>query len=261
MNIKMLSILVAICCFFLSTADVMAAEGKGKNQDGPPPQAQKKKEDKREKPAPPEKAKGPDPSKRSTKAKSHEPKSKVPAHAQQKNRSDNKRKGPPEQKQNNAEGKIPEHAEEKKPSIKKGSQKKKANVEPEKKVESKGIPSPPPSTPADSVSQQTDNSLEDKEEQATSKEEPPIPKLPPHPFSDPIEEGVIIPTSPQKTLGKTGKDRTSADGPINWHFVQTSDTPAQPSLHHVMASRYQMFRNQWMNAPPGEPPRTSPLFL
>ncbi|MBN9656518.1 hypothetical protein J0K78_19805 [Halobacillus sp. GSS1] len=89
----------------------------------------------------------------------------------------------------------------------------------------------------------------------------------PPPAEDPTgrkplqEEGVLQPSS-ISLQGKTGKDRSQGDSIFQWllgdlylHVYESAEN------HTEIVLRHHRLRTQWMNAPPGEPPKRTSLFL
>ncbi|ARI78311.1 hypothetical protein [Halobacillus mangrovi] len=87
----------------------------------------------------------------------------------------------------------------------------------------------------------------------------------PNPDEQPIEppvqdEGILL-SSSQTSQGKTGKDRPSFDGKTFWIVGDIAGHSSSSDLHHnILVTRNDMMRTQWMNAPPGLPPKHASLF-
>ncbi|KHE66851.1 hypothetical protein, partial [Halobacillus sp. BBL2006] len=77
----------------------------------------------------------------------------------------------------------------------------------------------------------------------------------------PVHDNGILSYSSQTLQVKSGKDRPLTDGKTQWVIGDVTDYSSVSDLHHnILVTRNDMMRNQWMNAPPGQPPKAASLF-
>ncbi|MGI8314898.1 hypothetical protein [Halobacillus mangrovi] len=81
------------------------------------------------------------------------------------------------------------------------------------------------------------------------------------PNEPPVHDEGILLSSSQTSQGKNGKDRPSFDGKTFWIVGDITGHSSSSDLHHdILGTRNKMMRTQWMNAPPGMPPKHASLF-
>lgn len=79
-----------------------------------------------------------------------------------------------------------------------------------------------------------------------------------HPAPQPLEDGAILSMTSLQTVGKTVKDRSTNDSHASVVIGHLSDREVSHELHaRMIPPRTHLLRNQWMNAPPGKPPKFS----
>ncbi|WLR47740.1 hypothetical protein LC065_00005 [Halobacillus litoralis] len=78
----------------------------------------------------------------------------------------------------------------------------------------------------------------------------------------PIRNEGVLQHSSLSLHGKTGKDRSQGDSAYQWFLGDLYIYVSESAENHTeMVLRHHRLRTQWMNAPPGEPPKRASLFL
>ncbi|MBA2176503.1 hypothetical protein H0266_16510 [Halobacillus locisalis] len=278
-----------ICTIILMPFTVFASNGKAPDHS----KAEEKKEtveQKRETPNTKQKNKkdkGAEPSvdsKADSKPKSQtkppEPTSKAPDHSNA-DRSENSvhkgKSGEASEKKRDDRGNPPDHAKadkEKQPNMDKHIEEK---VDPELPVKEE-VPSDSPSlSPSvehierevkqnDSTSHKENPSSNKKEAPSTKANvhkrpvQKPVPSPERLPTPQPVKDGITFSYSSQKAGSKSGKDRSFSHDTTVWTAVNMIGSSGGQDLRYILVSRHHMLRSQWMNAPPEQPPKMSPLF-
>ena len=284
---------VFICMIILTPFTVLASNGKApdhskadenkeaveQKRETPSPKQNDKKKDKAAKASAHSKA---DPKPKSkTQPSKPEPTSKAPDYSKNERSENSSNKGQSEKvpkKKREDRGSPPDHAKADKENENKVDKRVEDQIDQELPMKEEVVSESQSSSPLvqhveregkqNSSKGYKDNSSSDLDEAQFTKEAKvrkkpvqkplPTPERPPAP--QPVEDGVTFSYSPQKTGSKSGKDRAFSQDTTVWTAVNMTLSSGGQDLRYILVSRHHMLRNQWMNAPPGQPPKMSPLF-